>query len=62
MDTSMQSLPDNEALTTQNAMCLAEYSEDIHKHLRKSEVRTRSSNTATSLNVFYASDLRASVK
>lgn len=41
MDTSMQSLPDNEALTTQNAMCLAEYSEDIHKHLRKSEVRVQ---------------------
>ncbi|XP_021447320.2 cyclin-A1 [Oncorhynchus mykiss] len=39
MDTSMQSLPDNEALTTQNAMCLAEYSEDIHKHLRKSEIK-----------------------
>ncbi|XP_055792826.1 cyclin-A1 [Salvelinus fontinalis] len=41
MDTSMQSLPDNEALTTQNAMCLAEYSEDIHKHLRKSEIKCR---------------------
>ncbi|XP_024262825.1 cyclin-A1 [Oncorhynchus tshawytscha] len=39
MDTSMQSLPDNEAVTTQNAMCLAEYSEDIHKHLRKTEIK-----------------------
>ncbi|KAL0994865.1 hypothetical protein UPYG_G00128480 [Umbra pygmaea] len=40
MDTSMQSLPD-EAFTAQDVMCLAEYAEDIHKHLRDSEIKCR---------------------
>ncbi|KAJ7997471.1 hypothetical protein DPEC_G00229360 [Dallia pectoralis] len=40
MDSSMQSIPD-EALTSQDVMCLAEYAEDIHKHLRESEIVCR---------------------
>ena len=38
MDTSMQSLPD-EPMTSEDMLGLSEYAEDIHRHLRESEVR-----------------------
>ena len=38
MDTSIQSIDDNEAFGPQDVMCLAENAEDIHKHLRESDV------------------------
>ncbi|XP_019903600.1 cyclin-A1 isoform X2 [Esox lucius] len=40
MDTSIQSIPD-EALISQDVMCLAEYAEDIHRNLRESEITCR---------------------
>ncbi|KAM6986812.1 cyclin-A1 [Aplochiton taeniatus] len=40
MDTSMQSLPDH-ALASQDIMFLSEYAEDIHQHLRESEIKCR---------------------
>ncbi|XP_062309396.1 cyclin-A1 [Osmerus eperlanus] len=38
MDTSMQSLPD-EPMTSEDMLCLSEYAEDIHRHLRESEMK-----------------------
>lgn len=40
MDTSMQSLPD-EPVTSQDILYLSEYAEDIHQHLRESEIKCR---------------------
>lgn len=37
MDASMQSLPEDDA-TSQDVLCVPEYSEDIHRYLRECEV------------------------
>lgn len=38
MDASMQSLPEEEAATSQDVLCVSEYAEDIHLYLRECEV------------------------
>ncbi|XP_068456744.1 cyclin-A1 isoform X2 [Clinocottus analis] len=39
-DASMQSVPDT-SLMSEEVLCVSEYAEDIHLHLRESEIRTR---------------------
>ncbi|XP_073686101.1 cyclin-A1 [Garra rufa] len=41
MDSSMQSLPDEEATSSEDVLCVPEYSEDIHRYLRECEVKYR---------------------
>lgn len=41
LDASMQSLPEDEPILLQDVLSMAEYAEDIHRHLRESEVRCR---------------------
>lgn len=38
LDASMQSLPEEEPLISEDNWPVAEYADDIHKHLRESEV------------------------
>lgn len=42
LDASMQSLPEEEPLISEDNWPVAEYADDIHKHLRESELRYRS--------------------
>lgn len=44
-DASMQSEPD-ESLMSDTVLCLSDYAEDIHRHLRESEVRICSAQSA----------------
>ncbi|TRY90938.1 hypothetical protein DNTS_022177 [Danionella cerebrum] len=41
MDSSMYSLPDEEIYTLEDVMCVSEYAEDIHRHLRECEIKYR---------------------
>ncbi|XP_051972470.1 LOW QUALITY PROTEIN: cyclin-A1 [Xyrauchen texanus] len=41
MDASVQSLPEEEAAASENTLCVPGYTEDIHRHLRKCEVKYR---------------------
>lgn len=38
LDTSMQSLPEEEPVISEDILSVAEYADDIYKHLRESEV------------------------
>lgn len=38
LDSSMQSLPEDEPITSEEVLSVAEYADDIHQHLRESEV------------------------
>ncbi|KAG7315802.1 hypothetical protein KOW79_020668 [Hemibagrus wyckioides] len=41
LDSSMQSLPEEEPVTSEEISSVAEYADDIHQHLRESELRYR---------------------
>ncbi|XP_016338534.1 cyclin-A1 isoform X1 [Sinocyclocheilus anshuiensis] len=41
MDSSMQSLPEEEAAASEDVLCVPEYAEDIHRYLRECEVKYR---------------------
>uniref|UniRef100_A0A3B1JQC5 Cyclin A1 n=1 Tax=Astyanax mexicanus TaxID=7994 RepID=A0A3B1JQC5_ASTMX len=41
LDASMQSLEEEEVAVTEDVLCVPEYAEDIHRHLRESEIRYR---------------------
>lgn len=38
LDASMQSLPEEEPIISEDVLSVAEYAADIHQHLRESEV------------------------
>ncbi|KAK3521925.1 hypothetical protein QTP70_020027 [Hemibagrus guttatus] len=42
LDASMQSLPEEEPVTSEDILSVADYADDIHQHLRESELRYRS--------------------